>query len=877
MNINLLISLDYSVISIIILSTWGNTEKTGLTEVQIFDSKNKKIDIIECHVFNGVEDGINKICNNKFHTIDDNDMWSTPIAHHVNSNNVLSNSGSNTKESNNTNSNSNPNYTQLAVNIKIEIYFEAIHEVDKLIIWNYNGRDTSRGIKEIEVFKRNNFAWKGSVNKASYNLKGDYSTRISLKDIPSGGSNNANISNYTNNTSYNPANYNFELNNLLADSLDFNDIATLSPKRKEGNQLQLKDLLSQEDDNSNRNSGALTFNNTHNKNKITVNRKESNKNTQNAINIISTLNSARNIVSKSNQQNINNINLNNNNELMYERNVLRTSVGDSNAGNNFHNILGSAVCNSNSNNNTLLVSNNFSSNSVNCSRIKLVLTSNYGDNSYIGLTGIQFLDDREEGINIEKAESIGALPKDINTVFNNCGDPRIFENVFNNENEVTDDYYMWLTPFNPFSPPYIEIVFPQAITLSAIKFWNYNKADQLERGTRTIELILNENYHQQKTIILRKGLAEESIDYSQTILFPIVPFNFTEEELAPFKNPRPASLTFSQDFETPYLPTGFIFTLKLISTYGDPHYIGLNGVEFFDQLGNSVFKYNNPRVIAKPSGVHELSGMEEDTRYVNNLLNGFNSSQMGKNSWLCPFNNSHKAIDHEKNNISNNNTNSNSNNNSNSNSNYINFQSSNNILENTFSNFNMDNSEKNDNKTGIKGDINTNNENKPTPTHTHTHTNTQPHNNNTNTIYFIFDRPVSLSYIHFWNYSKKPERGVKEIHISCDDNIIYKGCLRKAEDTNDKNNFSLSGMSSSAKAGGFNRSIGSNFNVHNSTLILFTSDTDITKNINETLLTDSNSKNNYKFVENNSHSSYIMHIETDDCEKSQERPYTMEK
>lgn len=51
---------NYSVISFLILSTWGNTEKVGLTEVQIYDRKGKKINIIECHVFNGAEEGINK-------------------------------------------------------------------------------------------------------------------------------------------------------------------------------------------------------------------------------------------------------------------------------------------------------------------------------------------------------------------------------------------------------------------------------------------------------------------------------------------------------------------------------------------------------------------------------------------------------------------------------------------------------------------------------------------------------------------------------------------------------------------------------------------------------------------------------------------------
>ena len=43
-----------------------------------------------------------------------------------------------------------------------------------------------------------------------------------------------------------------------------------------------------------------------------------------------------------------------------------------------------------------------------------------------------------------------------------------------------------------------------------------------------------------------------------------------------------------------------------------------------------------------------------------------------------------------------------------------------------------------------------------------------------NTIYLTFDRPTTISAISFWNYTKNPERGVKEIAILLDENIIYK-------------------------------------------------------------------------------------------------------
>ena len=72
--------------------------------------------------------------------------------------------------------------------------------------------------------------------------------------------------------------------------------------------------------------------------------------------------------------------------------------------------------------------------------IRLVLSSNYGNNNCIGLTGLEFYDKNNKLINIETAETIGALPKDLHTVYNNENDNRIFENIFNGENNTDDSF-----------------------------------------------------------------------------------------------------------------------------------------------------------------------------------------------------------------------------------------------------------------------------------------------------------------------------------------------------------------------------------------------------------------------------------------------------
>lgn len=43
-----------------------------------------------------------------------------------------------------------------------------------------------------------------------------------------------------------------------------------------------------------------------------------------------------------------------------------------------------------------------------------------------------------------------------------------------------------------------------------------------------------------------------------------------------------------------------------------------------------------------------------------------------------------------------------------------------------------------------------------------------------NEIIITFDKPIIISCINFWNYTKTPSRGAREVEIHCDDSIIFK-------------------------------------------------------------------------------------------------------
>ena len=332
--------------------------------------------------------------------------------------------------------------------------------------------------------------------------------------------------------------------------------------------------------------------------------------------------------------------------------------------------------------NIKLKSNHF----ISCQTVKIYFTQNWGDYNYVGLTGIEFIDEKSNIISNDEITSFTTFPNDLNSAYGDCGDIRILENLFDTINKTNDISHMWLTMFNKDSPPYLEICFENTRLISGIRIWNYNKKFELERGVKSIEIQFDDHLFYESSIVIRKGIGEQGLDYSQTIVFPVEEMIFNEVELAPFKETKFAGMRLKQDFETPYLPTGFIYKLTIISNYGDNNLVGLNYIEFFNQNGVPILNLLNPRILSVPEGIksfcqNDFNSPKSSNKYTKNAL------------FISPYINT-KLID------------------------------------------NIDCDQ--------------------------------------NTIFFIFDRPVSISFIQFGNYSKNPNSGIKEFLLSCDNNLIYK-------------------------------------------------------------------------------------------------------
>jgi protein JBTS26 len=92
------------------------------------------------------------------------------------------------------------------------------------------------------------------------------------------------------------------------------------------------------------------------------------------------------------------------------------------------------------------------------------------------------------------------------------------------------------------------------------------------------------------------------------------------------------------EFCIPELPRGKVLTLNILSTWGDPHYLGLMGIEIFDKSGHLVHLSNpSEQIWANPADINVLPEYENDPRTVDNLLDGVNHTCDDLHAWLTPF------------------------------------------------------------------------------------------------------------------------------------------------------------------------------------------------------------------------------------------------
>jgi len=91
-----------------------------------------------------------------------------------------------------------------------------------------------------------------------------------------------------------------------------------------------------------------------------------------------------------------------------------------------------------------------------------------------------------------------------------------------------------------------------------------------------------------------------------------------------------------QPFHIPVLPSGRHLRLDIISTWGDPHYVGLAGIQLFDASGH-IIHIHPANISADPSDINILPSYGNDPRTIDKLVDGVNRTCDDLHVWLTPY------------------------------------------------------------------------------------------------------------------------------------------------------------------------------------------------------------------------------------------------
>ena len=253
-----------------------------------------------------------------------------------------------------------------------------------------------------------------------------------------------------------------------------------------------------------------------------------------------------------------------------------------------------------------------------CNKVVFELLEPWGDAFYMGLTGLQLLDESLHPIKITAA-MINASPADLNTLPEYTKDVRTLDKLIDGENLSNDDRHMWLIPYTPNGKHLLTINLPEeAKSVAGFDVWNYNKSwEDSFRGVKRLKVYLDESEVSPANagFTLRRAPGHTSYNFRQRVEF---------NKYSPYQG------------EIPDCPCGFVYTIMVQSSQNDLYYVGLDGIELLDDR-NVKIRVKANQIDAYPRSVNELENAKSDIRTPDKLVDGVNSSRDGSHSWLAPI------------------------------------------------------------------------------------------------------------------------------------------------------------------------------------------------------------------------------------------------
>ncbi|NXP02286.1 K0556 protein, partial [Thinocorus orbignyianus] len=267
--------------------------------------------------------------------------------------------------------------------------------------------------------------------------------------------------------------------------------------------------------------------------------------------------------------------------------------------------------------------------------LQLNFTMTWGDSHYLGLTGLEVIGKDGHALKIS-TEQISASPQDLNDLPEYTGDSRTLEKLIDGTNITVEDDHMWLIPFSFGEDHLLTIHFDKIESIAGLRFWNYNKSpEDTYRGAKVVHVLLDgHSISPLEGFLIRKGPGNCHFDFAQEILF----LDYLQPQLINKVQRRTGSKRIEQasmDYEAPLMPCGFVFQFQLLTSWGDPYYIGLNGLELFNEHGGQILLTEN-NIAAFPDSVNVLEDVSGDIRTPDKLIDRVNDTTDGRHMWLAP-------------------------------------------------------------------------------------------------------------------------------------------------------------------------------------------------------------------------------------------------